>query len=155
MRPSIEAAIEEQTGADAGAQRKKDEGVHLGGGPAPLLAEGAAARVALDEDRNAVAFFEERSQRDVDPSFEIAGAHHFAMRVDRSGHGQAKRRHAAAAAGNRRDLLVEDAEDGFDAFVRRRLDLVGIDVLAAVGFAGEEGHLAPADVDGDQVRLHG
>src|SRR5439155_7401605 len=68
VRPSIELAVEKQTGADAGAEGEEDERVHSGGGAAPLLAQGAAVRVALDEDRNAVAFLEERPQGDVDPA---------------------------------------------------------------------------------------
>ena len=86
MCPSIELAVEKQAGADAGAEGEEDKGAHSRGGAAPLLAQGAAVRVALDENRNAVAFLEERLQRDVDPAFQIARAQHFSSRVHRSGH---------------------------------------------------------------------
>src|SRR5437763_7740474 len=56
--PSVETAIKKHPRADAGAQREKHEALQAGGGAAPLLAEGAAVRVALDEHRNAVTSFE-------------------------------------------------------------------------------------------------
>jgi len=51
MAAPVELAAEDDSGADAGSDREKDEVVDAAGDPAPLLAQGGEVDVVLEPDR--------------------------------------------------------------------------------------------------------
>ena len=82
MRPPVERAVDEHSGADAGAEREEDEVVHLLCSAPPFLSERSAIRVLLDEHRHRVPILELLAQWHVAPAAQVARLQHTAGVVD-------------------------------------------------------------------------
>src|SRR5207245_573780 len=87
VHAAMDRAVQEHTGADSRAESQEDEVVQVPRGAEPLLAQGAAIRVTLDEHGDSIALLELRAARDVHQPVAIAGADDQAVGIDDTSHG--------------------------------------------------------------------
>src|SRR5207245_2692355 len=117
--------------------------------------QAAASSMTLDDHGESIALLELRAERDVHPPVEIAGADDPAVGIDTTRHGNAERHDARTAARQLFDLVVEHAQHGAHAPAHWRFELLVVNVTSRSRLADQDGRLAPADVDADEVTFHG